>query len=284
MKRKKIHKKKQSKQSQIPFAYRKYLIIASFCLLIFAVAVIVHSSRSSTQVLGTSTYLADKENSQESGDTSGQEKTDQVEPTDAPEARQQTEQVQKEVERQIETKNVNEVEVQPAQESSGSGKVILQQRENTKELSIPVSSTTPITQISNPQAGTVSVHVGGANNIVIDNGPYIITTQYPVVINPTDQTLAIKTPSGVTLIKTFPTQVFQSLPEKNKLTSVSSLNLTDQQGTPIYQANGIQVRKFLGVIPVQATVEEQINAQNGQVVSSDLPWYFSLFGFAFQSV
>lgn len=77
--------------------------------------------------------------------------------------------------------------------------------------------------------------------------------------------------------------ISQSIPPQNKPFSVSSVNLTDQQGTPLYETQGIQNRKFLGLIPVKANVQEQINAQTGPVVNIDLPWYYSLFGFAFQS-
>ncbi len=246
------------------------------------------NTATNTRVLGIHTYLADKGSSGDSNtsdsQSSDQEKPDKVEPTDVPEKKQAVENVQNEINRQVENKNVQQVELQPPQEGSNSGKVILQQQNNaTQELQTPSSNTTPVTQITTPQAGTVSVHIGGANNITINNGPYTITTQYPVVINPTDQTMAIKTPSGVTVIKTFPSEVFQNSTPTNKLSSVSSLSLTDQQGTPVYQANGIQIRKFLGIIPVHASVQEQINAQTGQVVNTTLPWYYSLFGFAFQS-
>ena len=278
-------------------------MIASLLIVLgFAGSALYHISQK-THVLGATTSLADNggnsgDNNASSGDTAAtqQDKPDKVEPTDIPEVtdtpepidvpekQQAVEKVQQEINKQVENNNVNQVEVQPPVEGSDSGKVILQQAQGTtQEIQTPTSTTTPVTQIIDSQAGTVSVHVGGPNNITINNGPYTITTQYPVVINPTDQTMAIRTPSGVTVIKTFPSQTFQHVPAENKLSSVSSINLTDQQGTPIYQADGVQVRKFLGVIPVNAPVQNQINAQTGQVISSTLPWYYSLFGFAFQS-
>ena len=296
--RNKLHAPKSKKKLSAPyiFSYR-YIVIVSIILVVGVAGTVLYSTAQSTHVLGASTYLADSgssdggDSNQASGDTTAQqdkpdkpEVTDTPEPTDVPEVQQQVEKVQQEVSKQTENNNLQSVEVQPPQEGSDSGKVILNQQGNTtQELQTPISNSTPVTQITTPQAGTVSVHIGGANAITIQNGPYTITTQYPVVINPTDQTMAIKTPSGVTVIKTFPSQVFQNSTPSNKLSSVSSVNLTDQQGTPIYQADGIQVRKFLGIIPVSANVKEQINAQTGQVVNTTLPWYYSLFGFAFSN-
>ncbi len=295
---KKLHAPKLKTKINTPyiFSYR-YIVIASIILVVGISGIALYSTSQSTYVLGASTYLADSGDSGSSGTSissdnhsSDQEKPDKVEPaavpepTDVPEVHQQVEKVQQEVSKQTENNNLQSVEVQPPQVGSDSGKVILNQQGNTtQELQTPVSSSTSVTQITTPQAGTVSVHIGGANAITIQNGPYTITTQYPVVINPTDQTMAIRTPSGVTVIKTFPSQVFQNATPTNKLSSVSSLNLTDQQGTPIYQADGIQVRKFLGIIPVSANVKEQINAQTGQVMNTNLPWYYSLFGFAFSN-
>ncbi len=256
-----------------------FIVIASLILV---------SSRETAQaaknshVSGVNTYLADNNSEKEKPDTV--EPTETPEPTDVPEKAQAVEKVQQEINQQVETNNASSVEVQPPQEGSDSGKVILQQQGNTtQELQTPISSTTPVTQMTTPQAGTVSIHVAGSNSITINNGPYTISTQYPVIINPQDQTMAIRTPSGVTVIKTFPTQVFQSVPQQNKLSSVFTLNLIEQQGVPVYQAQGIQVRKFLGIIPVKAQVDEQINAQTGQVINANLPWYFSLFGFVFKS-
>lgn len=294
--REKLHISKSKKKAHTSYIFwYRYIIIVSIILVVGITGFALYSTSQNTHVLGASTLLADQGSSEgidnsASGDnhSSDQEKLDKIEPTDAPEPtdipeiQQQVEKVQQEVTKQTENNNLQSVEVQPPQEGSDSGKVILQQQGNTtQELQTPTSNTTPVTQITTPQAGTVSVHIGRTNNIIINNGPYTITTQYPVVINPTDQTMAIRTPSGVTLIKTFPSQVFQNSLPQNKLSSVSSVNLTDQQGTPVYEAQGIQIRKFLGIIPVKANVQEQINAQTGQVVNANLPWYYSLFGFAF---
>ncbi len=311
MKKKTIHKgtHKKSKKKIFPhgsrYIYFRYGVIAAILLVVVFVGKTLYTHIQATHVLGATTYLADNggseggdntttsgdnNNSNASGDTATAhqetpdkvEVTDTPEPTDVPEKVQAVEKVQQEITKQVENNNVNQVEVQPPVEGSDSGKVILQQTQGTtQEIQTPTSNTTQVTQITDPQAGTVSVHVGGPNNITINNGPYTITTQYPVIINPQDQTMAIRTPSGVTVLKTFPSQAFQNVPPQSKLSSVNSVSLTDQQGTPIYQADGIQVRKFLGIMPVQANVSESINAQTGQVVNTTLPWYYSLFGFAF---
>lgn len=296
--RKKVFSPKNKRiKSIVLYTHTRYIVIAGIVIVILIAGINIFQSTQNTRVLGAATYLADNGNSKEGDNNNSSvdtvslqdkpdtpEVTDTPEPTDIPEKAQAVEKVQQEINHQVETNYASSVEVQPPQEGSDSGKVILKHQGNTtQELHIPISTTTSVTQITTPYAGTVSVHIGGVNNITINNGPYTITTQFPVIINPIDQTMAIKTPSGVTVIKIFPSQVFQNAQSTNKLSSVSSLNLTDQQGTPVYQADGIQVRKFLGIIPVRANVQEQISAQTGQVMNINLPWYYSLFGFAFQS-
>lgn len=254
------------------------------------------TAQSPSQVLGVKTQLADKNENFVSSDKSGVEENKKVEvtdtpepketpePTDIPEREKEVKKVENEINHSVKDQKTEQVEVQPVQEGSDSGKVLLQNRgKTTLELNSPVSSTTAVMNLTTASAGNVSVHVN-SNGILINNGPYQILTQFPVVINPADQTLAIKTPSGVTIIKTFPSQALENLPSGNKFTSVSSISLTQQQGEPIYQVNGVQARSLLGFIPVTANVTQEINAQTGQVVSSQLPWYYSLFGFAFKSI
>ncbi len=301
--RKANHRFSQEKQ----YRYTRYIVIFSILIVVFFAGKSLYSNMQSARVLGASTYLADNggdSNSASGNNNNASEDTattqqdtpeiaqptdlpepkDMSQPTDMPEKVQAVEKVQQEITKQVGNNTVNQIEVQPPAKGSDSGKVILRQTQGaTQEIQTPSSNTTSVTQITDPQAGVVSLHIGGAHTITIDNGPYTITTQYPVIINPQDQTMAIRTSSGVTVLKTFPSQAFQNATPNNKLSSVNSVSLTDQQGTPIYQADGIQVRKFLGVMPVQAPVQEQINAQTGQVVNTTLPWYYSLFGFAFSS-
>ncbi len=274
-----------------------YVFIVTVILLVAAVGLFYNNWRNTGNVLGASIYLADNggsdggdktnstDNSNSTDSLSSQsEKPQVVEPTDVPEIKQQVEQVQQEIQNKIEKSQLQSIEVQPTSDGSSSGRVILQQNDkSTQQIGLTASQTASLTQISTPQAGTLSVQVNAANSVTITNGPYTITTQYPVVVDPTSQTMAIRTPSGVTVIKTFPVQALQSLPTQNKLSSVSSINLTDQQGTPVYQTSGVQIRKFLGLIPVSGNVSEQINAQTGQATITSLPWYFSVLNFAFQS-
>lgn len=285
-------KSKSKAITNCTFSYR-FIVAVSIILIAGITVLALYSISQNIQVFGANTYLADSGSSSgnstsSDSQSSSQEKPNKVEqtntpePTNTPEVQQQVEKVQQEVGNQAEKNNLQSVEVQPPKEGSQSGTVILQHKGNTVQEQMSSSSSSPAAQIITPQAGTVSVYVGASSDVTINNGPYTITTQYPVIINSIDQTISIRTPGGVTVIKTFPSQVFQNSTPGNKLSSVSSLSLTDQQGTLMYQADGIQIRKFLGIIPVKANVQEQINAQTGQVVNTNLPWYYSLFGFAFQ--
>ncbi len=306
MKKKTAHKnhhkqkKTKSRNSGSTFISIHYIFIGVVIVLVGLAGLAYAHTQNSGGVLGASVYFADKnsgdgadqassnstDNSSSSTDTNSTvgEKSQPVEPKNLPEIKQQVEQIQNEVKNQVEKNQLQSIEVKPPQEGSPSGVVILHQNNDvSRQVGLTASQTASLTEINTPQAGAVSVQIGNANSVTITNGPYTITTQFPVVVDPTTQTMAIRTPSGVTVIKTFPAQALQSLPPQNKLNSVTSINLTAQQGTPVYQTTGIQIRKFLGLFPITGKVSEQINAQTGQVTMTNMPWYFSVLNFAFQS-
>ncbi len=208
-----------------------------------------------------------------------------TEPADVPEIKQKTQEINNEIGQQVKNDSLNEIDVEAPGDVSGSGKIVLKDAFNRlRVLSAPVATSTPLTQINTPDAGEVSVRVGGTNNVAIQNGPYTVNSQFPVVIDPKNHTIAIRTPSGIIILNNLPVQAFQNLPADSRLSSVNSINLTFNAGQPTYQTEGVQTRQFLGLVPVSANVVMQINAQTGQVVSTKLPWYFSLFGFAFKTI
>lgn len=290
--------KKTGKNNSSYFMQFRYIGI-SFLVVVLALSVFGVRNFLNTAVLGTETSLArggDENRNRESDRGKTEQKdavepTEKVEPTDVPEPtetpekkEQEARKIETEVKQHLETKQAEKIELQPASESTTEGKVVIEQKFGRQvEFKAPVSTEASLMQFQTSQAGVVSMRLGSNNEVTINNGPYSITTKFPVVINPQDQTMAIRTPSGITIVKTFPAEFLRKLPQGKKFNSVASIQLKDEGGIPVYQAEGIQVRRFLGVLPVSGKVSENINAQTGEVTTVSLPWYFSLFGFAFKS-
>jgi len=145
---------------------------------------------------------------------------------------------------------------------------------------VPVSQTSLIS-VQNPQAGTVQVSVSANGTVTLVNNGITVTTNQPVIIDPKSQTIGIKTATGVTLISTLPSQALNNLQPSDKPTVIQSVVLGVQNGQAYYDVTGVQKRKFVGIIPINANVETKVDTQNGSVISTNKPWYFNLLGFLY---
>lgn len=213
-----------------------------------------------------------------------QSEADKPEPSDTPEPKdveKETEITKQEIENKISNQEVKNIEVNPT-DASGSGATVNIENPNGQNTQQTVpSSNSPIVTLQKTSAGSVSINVSSNGTVTINNNGIIVQTQYPVVIDPVNKTLAIKTPSGVTIINTLPSQALNNLSPVNKPTVLNSMHLSIQNGAPVYQTTGIQERHLFGIIPVSADVSNTIDAQNGSVLNSQTPWFFQSLGFLF---
>lgn len=234
-----------------------------------------------TSVLGEQTS-----NSGKNEQVKGPEKSEEVEPKETPDPKeaeheQEAKDIQHEVESQVQQGTVEKVEVHPSPATPNAGSLKLEKSDGTtSEKTVPVSKTSLIS-VPNSQSGPVQVSVGANGTVRLVNNGITVTTDQPVVIDPKSQTVGIKTATGVTLISTLPSQAINDLQPSEKPTVVQSAVLGEQNGQVYYDVVGIQKRKFVGIIPVNAHVETKINAQNGTVISSNKPWYLNFLGFLY---
>ncbi|MCL5003991.1 MAG: hypothetical protein M1352_01840 [Patescibacteria group bacterium] len=229
--------------------------------------------------------LAQTEGSAQKSEETAAESPESPEPKDTPEqekqSEQETEKIQKDVQKEIESRSVNKVEVQPTSSASAEGKIKLEKTDgSSSEKTVPASNASLI-NVQNSQAGNISVSVSRSGAVTLVNGGITIQTNYPVVVDPKSQTIAIRTPGGVTVINTLPAQALKGLPAADKPTAVQSAVLGEQNGQAYYDVKGPQLRKFLGIIPVSAPVETRINAMTGSAISIVKPWYLNIFGFLY---
>ena len=284
-----LMKKHSKKVKDGTNANLKYLLPV-FVVSLLILGGITYQNQQSTSVLGktasTQTVLGE-----ESETFEGQEETEEVEapePTEEPEPEepteadeQEAEDIHDEIENEIEQGKVEKVEVHPTSEKSGEGTLKIERTNgSSSEKTIP-SSTASLISVQNSQAGTVSISVNKDGTVTLLNNGISVQTQYPVVIDPKTQTIAIRTPSGVTIINTLPSQALNGVGATDKPTTIQSAVLGAQDGQAYYEVTGTQDRKFLGIVPVTANVQTKINADNGRVESINRPWFLNLLGFLY---
>lgn len=264
----------------------KYILPVVVLPLLLLGAVTVAKSQRVSNVLGEKT--SDTENKE---GANAPEQVEKVEPTEKPEPaetpeqkeahEQEAEKVQQEVQKEIQDNNVEKVEVQSTPEKPREGTLKVERTSGqATEKTVPASDTSLIS-VPSSQAGAVSISVGRNGTVTLVNGGITVQTSYPVVIDPKSQTIAIRTPSGVTVINTLPSQALSGVQATDKPTAIQSAVLGMQNGEAYYDIKGLQTRQFLGIIPVTANVETRINAQNGATISVDKPWYLNTFGFLY---
>ncbi len=129
----------------------------------------------------------------------------------------------------------------------------------------------------------MAIHVNKDGTVTLLNNGISVQTQYPVVIDPKFQTVAIRTPSGVTVINTLPSQALNGVGAADKPITIQSAVLGAQDGQAYYEVTGTQERKFLGIVPVTVSVQTKINADNGSVAPVNRPWFLNLLGFLYST-
>ncbi len=233
--------------------------------------------------------FADNNQSSETKDTTDNNQTETAkpietpEPTDVPEQEneQEVEQTHQEVKNEVEKGTVDKVEIQSSAENPGKGSLKLERTNgSTTEKTVSASQNASIIDVQT-QAGQVTIHVGKNGMVTLVNNGINIQTDFPVVIDPKSQTIAIKTPSGVTIINTMPSQDLNNIQNTDKPTTIQTAVLGAQSGETYYDISGLQQGKLFGFIPVTAKVETKINAQDGTKISVSKPWYLNIFGFAY---
>lgn len=260
-------------------------LILSLASVILILGVSVYPMRISKSVFAEKNQSSETKDKIDSNQTETAEPIETPEPTETPEQEieneEEVEQTHQEVKNEIETGNIKKVEIQSSLENPGKGSVKLEKTNgSTTEKTVSASQNTSIVDVET-QSGKVSIHVGKDGIVTLTNNGINIQTEFPVVIDPKSQTIAIKTPNGVTIINTLPSQALDNINKADKPTTVQTAVLGAQNGETYYDISGLQEGKLFGFIPIKANVETKINAQDGTKISVSKPWYLNIFGFAY---
>ncbi len=275
-------KKRSKKGKNATNTNLKYLLpVLVFSLLLLGTVTFVQNQHS-TRVLGEQSGQEGNSENKEGVEVKEQvEEPEAPEPTETPEHEQEAKDIHNEVENEIKNGKVESVEVHPTSEKPGEGTLKLENTNGSSTEKTVPSSTASLISVQNSQAGPVSISVNKNGTVTLVNGGITVQTNYPVVIDPKSQTIAVRTPSGVTVINTLPSQALSGVQATDKPTVVQSAVLGVQSGEAYYDIKGVQHRKFLGVFPITANVETKIDVQNGSTISTDRPWYLDTFGFLY---
>jgi len=240
-----------------------------------------------TVVFGKESEVAGDENGSEEEKempeaTEAPKPTEISEPKETPEARErEAKNIHDEIKNEIETGRVGKVEINPSSETTGEGTLKVEKiNGSSTEKAVPSSSTSLI-NIKDGKSADVSIKVNTDGTATLVNDDITVTTNYPVVIDPNSQTIAIKTPNGVVAVNTLPSQAVGNIGQTDKPTTIQSAVLGAHNGEVYYDLSGTQKRKFLGIIPITAHVTTKINADDGSVSSIDRPWFLDVFGFLY---
>ncbi|NPA76459.1 MAG: hypothetical protein GXN93_01745 [Candidatus Diapherotrites archaeon] len=74
-------------------------------------------------------------------------------------------------------------------------------------------------------------------------------------------------------IKVDPVQVVEQVKNQIRVQNVEDVELVDNGQGPVYVVKAKKEARLLGIIPVDLTVDAEINAENGAVVAVKQPWW-----------
>lgn len=123
----------------------------------------------------------------------------------------------------------------------------------------------------------VEIGSDSAAGMTIKQGSMAAHTNFPLSINPQTGALTVTTPAGQKTVTVLPDQAVQNLIRHNVIDRVQSgsgsssgaLNLTLFDNKPAFEVQGVEDKKFLGLIPVAIDKTSFVSAESGQVLKTE---------------
>lgn len=280
-------KHKNSVYSTFPF---KFLILTTIIAISFLGFKSLVQNNQENNVLGTTSYLADK--GSDSGESSGSSSNTvqaQAEPTHAPEIK---------IPEPTHAPEINMESLGKVQFESENGrtKLHLEQGDSKLEISnedgklsikaknengteLQLQEENALEKINEAlKDEDVEVGTGSGNLLTIRRGQIEAETHFPLSLDPKTNTLTVTTPAGVKNVTVLPDQAVNNLLRQRFIDRISSQSATGApqniilgllNNDPTFQINGVDDQKFLGLFPVGIAKTSFVSAVNGQVVKVD---------------
>ncbi len=188
---------------------------------------------------------------------------------------QEAENVQSDLNKEIDDEDITSIEIDTLASESGSLSIEHKDKTHTRR-SVPFSST-PLFEIQTDE-GTIGAHIASGSRAVIDNDGLDIKSDFPLILNVASKTFSVQTPFGLREIKALPAKSFASVSDQDKPDSLNNVSLLQEGDKLIFQADGVRQGRVFGLIPLTVSVKTAVDAQTGEVVSVDKPWFISLLG------
>lgn len=105
-------------------------------------------------------------------------------------------------------------------------------------------------------------------------------TNFPLSLNRTTGQLSVTTPNGVRFIRILPDQASE-IARAEGVAKIEAMELVEAQKTDsgdqlAFKITGKRAGSFLGVFPIDGTIEVGVGAQSGLVVFVSQPWWLSI--------
>lgn len=128
----------------------------------------------------------------------------------------------------------------------------------------------------------IEIGTTSARGFSITNKETKAETEFPVTVNLASRTLSVDTPLGQKELTVLPNQAVQNVLGQKIIDRVSDNSLSGTSGAqlqlvqlklfanhPVFQVQGVDDKKFLGIVPVAIQKTTLVSAETGQVVNTN---------------
>jgi hypothetical protein len=131
-------------------------------------------------------------------------------------------------------------------------------------------NTTVIQNETSTSQGTSQISIGKTSSGVISitqgNAEATSTSKLNVI----DSKVYFETSSGIVKeVKVLP----EEASSKSTIKTINEMKISEEDGKIIYSISGKNKGKFVFLIPVSASINQKINAENGEIISTEKPWW-----------
>ncbi len=131
------------------------------------------------------------------------------------------------------------------------------------------------------EAERAVIGVAGEQFTIEQNG-ILALTDFPIVIDPKENELALVTPSGSIFLSVLPTEAVESALRSrfiNRLPEKKIFLKEEGVGTLAYTVIGEKVLDIFGILEYKIPVTARVSASTGEILGVQGPEWFKIFGF-----
>jgi len=127
--------------------------------------------------------------------------------------------------------------------------------------------------------------------IKVSNGEFsieqkgiVVTTDYPININPKKNEISVQTPSGIRFLSVLPIEAAESILRAGvmtRLTGERTSLLEGERGELVYEMNGEKVLNIFNLLDYPVEVKTKVSVLTGEIVEIDQPTWLRIVSFLF---